>query len=488
MNTEKLLYRRQFIFAPKDLNSFPSWKKYNILDKFMLYAHPDLPQSEYSEGKKRLILLGDLYDPDNFEFDNSEILASLINNNSIIKLLESSFKYAGRFVLFFILNESVYVFHDSGASRKIYYTVGMESMWCGSKPHVIAKYSGINKTSDKTVLDFYNSDDFKLHENADVYTNTIYDNIKHLPANFYLDIQMGKAFRYWPNKKLIETSLDQGVERGAKMLSGILKSINFRYNLMIPVTAGFDSRLILAATKEIKNDPYFYILKNRDMSDSHQDITIPSRLLSKQGLTLNIIEYSNDVDKEFREIYFKNDEFANEKFLPIIYNVFYKRFQDKINLPGLLSGISRNYFDTYKKNITADILVKRFKYENNKLAYNSFKEWIDGVQEIAYELKYDIGDLFNWEENNGNLHTKVQSNKDIAQDEFAPFNCRNLLITFLSVPKKYRNRYTNIFYKAMIKYMWPELLSEPFNPNLWKYYYATKLRLYWTLRWLKKGW
>jgi hypothetical protein len=203
---------------------------------------------------------------------------------------------------------------------------------------------------------------------------------------------------------------------------------------------------------------------------------------------LNIIEYSNDVDKEFREIYFKNDEFANEKFLPIIYNVFYKRFQDKINLPGLLSGISRNYFDTYKKNITADILVKRFKYENNKLAYNSFKEWIDGVQEIAYELKYDIGDLFNWEENNGNLHTKVQSNKDIAQDEFAPFNCRNLLITFLSVPKKYRNRYTNIFYKAMIKYMWPELLSEPFNPNLWKYYYATKLRLYWTLRWLKKGW
>jgi len=41
---------------------------------------------------------------------------------------------------------------------------------------------------------------------------------------------------------------------------------------------------------------------------------------------------------------------------------------------------------------------------------------------------------------------------------------------------------------AMIKHMWPELLTEPLNPHLWKHYYATKLKLYWLFRWLKKGW
>jgi hypothetical protein len=488
MDTEKLLYRRQFIFAPKEINDFPTWNKYNILDKYMLYAHPDLVQSEYSEGNKRLILLGDLYDPENYEFNNMNILARLIKNNSITELIESSFKYAGRFALFFIQDGAIYVFHDSSAGRKVYYTKGTKSIWCGSKPHVIAQFAGLPKSSDKLVLDFYNSESFKSHENADVYNNTIFDSIKQLLPNFYFDFQQQRAVRYWPDKKIVKSSLQEGVALGSKILTGILKSANNRHDLMIPVTAGYDSRLLLAATREIQNDPFYYIIRHNNMTNNHHDIKIPNRLLSKLGLKFNIVDYSTKIDKEFENIYFKNDVFAYKKSLPVIYDVFYKRFPDKVNLPARFSGISRNYFDTYKKNVTAELLATIFRYKNSKLVVDSYKAWVNGIKDAAQKSGYGIPDLFNWEEYNGNFQTKIQSNKDIAQEEFTPFNCRKLMIVYLSVPEKYRNSYTNVYYTAMIKHMWPELLTEPLNPHLWKHYYATKLKLYWLFRWLKKGW
>ncbi len=486
--TEKLLYRRQFIFAPIELEDFAKWNKHIILNKYFLYAHPDLTQNEYSEGSKQLILLGDLYDPENYKFGNQDILARLIKSNSIIELIESSYRYAGRFALFFIQDGAISVFHDSSAGRKIYYTKGAKSIWCGSKPHVVAQYAKLPKSSDRLVLDFYQSQDFKSYENADVYDNTIYDNIKQLLPNFYFDFQKQKAIRYWPNNKLRTSSLSEGVEVGSKILSGILKSANNRHDLMIPVTAGYDSRLLFSATREISSDPFYYIIKHNNMSYDHHDIKIPKRLLTKLGLEFNIVEYSTDVDKGFKDIYFKNDEFAYEKSLPVIYDVFYKRFPDKVNLPARFSGISRNYFDTYKKDITAELLATIFKHENSRLAVESYKKWVDGVKSAAEKSGYGIPDLFNWEEYNGNFQTKIQSNKDIAQEEFTPFNCRQLMIVYLSVPEKYRNSYTNVYYTAMIKHMWPELLTEPLNPHLWKHYYATKLKLYWLFRWLKKGW
>jgi len=487
MDTEKLLYRRQFIFAPKEIDDFPTWKKYNILDKYMLYAHPDLVQSEYSEGNKRLILLGDLYDPENYEFNNMNILARLIKNNSITELIESSFKYAGRFALFFIYSNSIYVFHDSNAARRVYYTTKNNAGWCGSMPSVLAKFAGLAKTTDKIVLDYYNSNSFTENSNADIYNTTIYKDIEQLTANFYFDFQQYKAIRYWPNKPIKQSSLTEGVEIGSKLLQGILKSANFRYDLMLPVTAGFDSRLLLSATKDISSDLFYYIIKHSSTSNSYHDIKIPSKLFAKINLNFNIIEYPKEVDPEFKKLYFLNDEFAIENDISVIYNVFYKRFSDKINLPANFSTVARNFNTTFKNKITAELLSEMNNL-NNEHVLNVYRNWILEITDVVNKYGYSILDLFEWEEGSGNSITKTQTNKDISQEEFIPFNCRNLMITYLSVPKKYRNIYTNIYYKAMIKYMWPELLSVPFNPHLWKHYYATKLKLYWILRWVKKGW
>ena len=159
-------------------------------------------------------------------------------------------------------------------------------------------------------------------------------------------------------------------------------------------------------------------------------------------------------------------------------------------MPGRFSDISRNFFNTYRKNITPELLATFWEYEGVEYVIEQYTKWFEVANKIAKKYNYSILDLLNWEERNGNLYTQYQVDKDIAQEEFTPYNCRKLMEIYLSVPNKYRDIHTNIYFRAMIKYLWPELMTEPFNPNLIKYvsYYLKKAHVYWPIRRIIRGW
>ena len=57
-----------------------------------------------------------------------------------------------------------------------------------------------------------------------------------------------------------------------------MKSISNRYSVMLPVTAGKDSRLLLSATSDIRNKVFYYINKGSQLNNKHHDIVIPGKL------------------------------------------------------------------------------------------------------------------------------------------------------------------------------------------------------------------
>jgi hypothetical protein len=477
--------------GPEELSDRPTWNKYKINGTYYLFAHPDLVQTEVEEKNKKIILLGDMYDPSLKLKSNDLILDLLIKEDDINEIIRSTFQFAGRFAIFCTIGSKLYIFHDASGSRKVFYTIKDGQIWCASRPHVLAEYCDIQITTNEQVLDFYQSENFFRHDKVGVIDNTIYDPIKQLLPNHYLDAQKKEHFRFWPEKRNMYTSLSEGVELGSKMLAGIIESANERQDLMMAVTAGNDTRLLLAASKKVSNNIFYYTTKTPKLHDDHQDIVIPNRLLEKNGLKFHIIDYIHEpVDEEFRKIYLQNNQFANERELSRIYNVYYKRFPEKINLPGRVSDISRNFFNTYKKKITPELLAIIWEYDDIEYVIKNYREWLRKAGEIAKTYNYNILELFNWEERNGNLYTAYQMDKDIAQEEFTPYNCRRLMEIFLSVPSKYRDIHTNVYYRAMIKHLWPELLAEPINPNLKKYtsYYLKKVGVYWLIRRLIRGW
>lgn len=488
---ENLLYRRQFILGPEEISNRPNWNKYNILDKYFLYTHPDLVQSEFSEGKKRIILLGDMYDPENKDHSNLDIISNILQYDSPIEIIESSFKYAGRFACVVILESSVFIFNDASASRKVYYTTETDNIWCASQPHVLEEFCNIPKSNSEQLLKFYQSKEFQKHQKVNIINNTSYDSIKQLLPNHYLDLQTKKHIRFWPSKRNKLVSLNEGVEMGAKILSGILTSANERNELMMALTAGNDTRLLLAASREVSDNVFYYINKIPRYDEKHQDLIIPQRICDKIGRKFNILEFSKEVnDEEFKKIYLQNNLFANERNLPLIYNTYYKRFPNKINMPGRFSDIARNFFNTYRKDITPELLATFWEYKDIDYVIEEYRKWLSIAGPLSKEHNHNILELFNWEERNGNLYTAFQVDKDIAQEEFTPYNCRRLMEVFLSVPNKYRDMHTNVYFRAMMKHMWPELVTIPFNPNRDKYlsYTLKKLGVYWTIRRFTRGW
>lgn len=486
---ENLQYRRQFVLCPTEISDFSSWNKYHITDKYILYAHPDLVQLVHVEKNKSLVLLGDLYDPMNPEFTNQNIFESLLQYDNLNELIEATGKFAGRFVIFFIKNSSISIFHDASAAKKVYYTTETESIWCASQPHVLAKYCKIDETEYKPLREFIKSDKFISHDQVFILDNTIYETVKQLLPNHYLDLENKKPVRFWPNKSNKTISLNEGIEEGSKMLKGIFESANNRYELMMAVTAGNDTRLLLAASRSVSSNVFYYTNYVPRLNDDHQDIVVPSKLFQTLGMKFNVLKYSKEVDEEFKQAYYKNTLFPSEVHLPIIYN-YYKNFPDKINLPGTFSDISRSFFNTYRKNITPDLLAKIWDYGDIEYVIENYKIWIEKSVEKIKQYNYNVTDIFNWEERYGNWVTQYMAEKEIAQDEFAPYNCRNLMQIFLSVPAKYRDVHTNIYFRSMVKHLWPELLSQPFNPNRRKYtsHYLKKVNLYWSVRRIARGW
>lgn len=485
---QNLLYRRQYILCPKNLSCFPSWKELHIDDRYTLYIHPDLTYNEVSKKNIRIIILGDIFDPDNINFSNTDILNQIIKYDHIKEAIESTFKYAGRYAIFYIKDDSVYVFHDPSASRKVFYTVNINDNWCSSQPSIIADKCGLSPTKNIQVLEFYKSKEFIKHRKIDILNNTIYDNIRQLQPNHYLDLKKGIAIRYWPNKTNKIISLKEGVEQGSKLLRAIIESFNKRYDLMMTVTSGHDTRLMLAASRNVSDNIYYYTNKYPNMDLNHPDIRVPSKLLNNLGLKLNILEFNDEVDEDFKEIYFRNNIFALEENLDLIYDTYYKKYSDKFNLPGNFSDIARNFFSTYRKNITPELLAEIWYGSENKYIISQYSTWLNAVKTLSKQYNYNILDLFNWEERNGNWYTKFQIDKDMAQEELIPFNSRQLMSIFLSVNRKYRDIDTNIFYKSMVKYMWPEALTEPMYPKSYTRYYLKKAGLYWIIRRILKKW
>ncbi|MEZ5199623.1 MAG: hypothetical protein R2764_25560 [Bacteroidales bacterium] len=328
---ENLLYRRQFVLSREDSINRPNWINYSLPFGYFLYAHPDVSQADIVEKGKRIVLIGNIYDPFNKTYRNEDIAERLIKSDKIEDLTIASSAYAGRFLILFSTSDQMFIFNDASASRKVYYSCGSGPAWCASQPHVLAAYLKIEKSKDPRVIAYYQSREFHNHDNSGVRNNTVYDNIKQLQPNHYLNLLENKVIRFWPVKRNKLISMTEGVEKGTEMLKGIITSANERDELMMAVTAGNDTRLLLAASRDVSENVFYYINNIPRYDEKHQDIVIPTRLLDKVGLKFNILDYSNDVDEDFKKVFFQNNLFAIEGNLPIIYNTYYKRFPNKIN-------------------------------------------------------------------------------------------------------------------------------------------------------------
>jgi|WetSurMetagenome_2_1015567.scaffolds.fasta_scaffold06840_1 hypothetical protein len=460
----KLNYRRQYVLSPNTIVCPFEHNVITVNNKFHLYVHTDLPVNQYCQNNVQLILLGDIFDYRYTRLDNAAILKNIADSDFKV-VLEKLAGYAGRFVLFFVGQNSVTVVHDASATRKVFYCNHKDGYWLSSQPHLLARLAGIPVSGDASKISFYGSEAFRILNNSNIGDTTIYDAVFQLLPNHYLELGKAAPIRYWPNKKISRISANEAADKCSLMLKGYVESMANRYELMVPVTAGKDSRTILSATRSISDKVYYYINQEKNLNEHSNDIKIPKRILASLNLEFHINDiYKLPIDYDFKEIYTQDMPYPLYNFLPHV-NTYYHNFNNKVNLPGLFVGAAYEMYGTYTKGITPEMLAIINNVNEFPHAREYYKRWFNGIKDICQQDNVNLFILFYWEERLANWGTQIQMFKDIAQEDFMPFNSRELIECICSVHPRYLDRSGYLLHRKIMRRLWPETLKEPFNPG-----------------------
>jgi hypothetical protein len=459
---ERLRHRKQYLICDQEIICPFLHHVYKLDNEYSLYAHIDLIVTKASQNGTTVFVLGDILDWEFPEKSNQDIVNDLLIPE-FSALLEKTSRYAGRFVLIHIHSGVIKLMHDATACRKIYYYSG-NSFFVASQPHLLARVAGINKTTDTEKLKFYRSAAYKFLNNANIGDLTSYDEVFQLLPNHYLNLNDLSKTRYWAKNIRCDLTLNETADICARMLKGYMHSISNRYPMMLPVTAGKDSRTLLSATRDISDKVYYYINKENRLSRDSLDITVPDKLITGLGLPFHIVDPYIEIDPDFIEVYYDNNPDATEFYLPLIYN-YYVNFQDKVNLPGNFVASAYDMYGSYIKEISPKILALLNYVNQYGFAVDYYQRWIENSQEFCKQNNINALMLFYWEERLANWGTQVQIDKDIAQEDLIPYNSRQLIHYFFSVKPDHIDRPDFFFFKKIIGILWCELLITPTNPS-----------------------
>lgn len=457
----ELLFNRQFIISSSKLKVFKGWNS-NLIRNLFLYSHPNLEVTVSSKNEKTIVLLGYIFDSENPTHSNQQVLDCIGENENFEAVLESSAKYAGRFLIIYQDSSDFNLFHDAAGQREVFY-LKEGNIWLASQPSLLSEYVELQKCVEGA--EFYSSEKFKQRKER-ILDTTQYLGVKHLPVNHYLDLHTGKSARYFPKKQITKLPLEEAVKLSSKYIKGFLEAASHRYKLLIAVTGGWDSRMMLAASLHIPNSHYF-IFKHKHLKDTDQDIKTPKKLLGILGVDYNVIEYDPKLEGDVKALMTRNVELSNPVLYPAFYNEFYKKYKDRLNVT-CVSEAARNYF-LYQANeneVAGATLARLNKFEEFDFVKEQYQKWVDDNAVTLKDNGYHILDMFYWEEKMGNWLANGRSAMGSVIEDFSPFNCRELMVVFLSVDEKYRDRYYPVLHKEIIKQLSVNALKVPVNQNL----------------------
>jgi hypothetical protein len=467
---ESLLYCGQFILGPSFVGNLSGWQKLSLDSGLRITAHPELSLCQRSRGVRSLTLIGYLVDPDRTYAADSDILDDLlVKFSSFQALVDATFCLGGRWLLIAQEANRSYLFNDPMGLRQAFYTDTERTdgnLWVMSQSGMGADLLGL--TMDPLAREYVKH---RLSRGHAEYmwpgSSSPFREIRHLLPNHYLDLGTSRSHRFWPGKLLVPLTVDAAIDHVARRLPKLMEALANRFDLALGMTAGIDSRLVLAASKAIRDRLTYVSVRQIGMQADHADLMIPAKLLGKLDLPHEVLHVQPEMSDAFRQVYEKNIFMAHAHYGPDAEAILGRYGRAKLALTGSGSEICRVDMrlgiPLLENRPSPEFLAMRHIGGLHPFTIQCVREWCASA---PYGLGIELLDLFEWEQGSGNWLATTQLEFSIAwRDIFTPFNCRDVLATLLAVPKQYRQSPACSIYYKLIGRLWPEVLEEPVNPH-----------------------
>lgn len=238
-NQESYQLRRLWILS-KVAVTFPHWWSTKFSCGYTLYAHPHARIRSMEIGDVRMFLLGVACRSDGRQlFDGLEGFASTIGDPGAVRSLDH---LVGCYVLLVDHPESgISLFTDPASLMNVFRRVDEYA----SSP---ALFSGVQPDLEVAAVFTLNATDAWMPG-----SRTSFAGVRAMPANHRIDTSSGNITRFWPREPFSRVDTDEATRRGSELLRECAASMVHDHRVLLSLTGGVDSRVMLAAFRDHKD-------------------------------------------------------------------------------------------------------------------------------------------------------------------------------------------------------------------------------------------
>jgi len=295
--------------------------------------------------------------------------------------------------------------------------------------------------------------------------STPFAEMRRLLPNFSISLVTGHCQRFWPTGPFQEMDSGEAIHFIANRLSALMRGIARRGNVLVSITAGLDSRMVLAASRDLTDTLGFMTVQQSGMPSLHADLQIPRRLALHLGFEHEIVNSAPHVRETFRRAYQDSVMHFHEKWLPDAQAIYDAYQQDSLIVVGSMAETGRLFYGGLSSDdrLVPAQLAGMANLDDHPFAVRAFEQWLETARN---PYNYSLADLFYWEQRAGRwLATSQLEFGHVWRDIFAPFNSREILSSMLAVDQALRRPPQSVMFRELLSHMWPDVLSEPINPH-----------------------
>lgn len=443
-------YYGQFFISQNKGEAPYGWVE-NFLLNWNVYTHPALPISKIVNPLGDLIgfVIGYFIDKQG-NYTPAEVLFEA-DKIGIDKWIENEiYSLSGRYACILKVNEIYRVYLDPAGSMPVVFDKAKKT---------IASSSGLlSNELDKALLAKIGMPQSGLYI---PYGLTAHSNVSRLLPNHFLDLLSFCIKRHWPVKELEEISVDDAIEIVSERLKYIINSVAKSKDICIPLTGGRDSRMLLAASREIVSDVEF--------------ITVASSRVSMDSHLANILTSSNNLmHRTIIKVPASQSE-RNEWLENVGRCVSgaacedhksYSQFEyDRVLMPGICGEIGRGFFyikyDAYNNKLTPSDLLKRMKIPSENRLLNNAAKYLAELEAMGFD-KYRKLDFVYHEQRLGSWASPTELGGDkYSVGKLWPMCDRVIISCFHSIPLK--RKFDDDLARGIIRKLWPRMDEYQYN-------------------------
>lgn len=342
----------------------------------------------------------------------------------------------GRFVLAQDTEYGIRVSGDACHTKRILFAKYENASCVTSSESMFHKLFNVSPEISPAFKSIVSTPWFSKNEHACYGNDTLTGILRIALPNTFLNWRTMTLHRVSFDVSQAHGPIDQRINHVMQILNGTYKALTDKYHLLQPLTAGWDSRVLLGASLPFRKQINYYVFETTGAQD---DVTVSRLLATKYNLQFAVRKcppITHNFKKRYEEENILPRMYEKHSFIQYHYEQRYE--PNVINVNGNVAEIFRAYYGVSGLPVSQGMLATLSGVPKSSLFRKSINDWYLSAAAISKKTQIPIQDLFYWEQRMGNWGVLFPLEQDIAVEEISPFNNKELILQMLSMPRRYR--------------------------------------------------